>query len=188
MRYVLIVLSVLLLAVMAYLLFFTDVIVRNKDEIPEEIIDGASNDRSNKDAPKLIRSDEITSFSLVFSTLSWVDEEYFKEGIYTLKAEKTEKDVLGKYEFNPYYGERETKEFHTDEDFLKKLDEAVKKFNISSHNGKNIFVSGLPDMYGEEIDIVYSSGESISACDNQDGFVGRDAIFEIEKLFSKETE
>lgn len=188
MKYVLITLAVVLLAVMAYLLLFTDVIAKNKDQIPEEIIDGGHNDSSNEDAPKLVKSDEITSFSLVFSTLSWADEEYFGEGIYRLEAVKTEKDVLCKYQFNPYYGDREAAEFRTNEGFLKKLDEVVKRYNLSIHNGKNVFVSGLPDMYGEEIDVVYASGESICAYDNQDGFIGRDAIFEIEKLFTDETE
>lgn len=176
--------SVILIMIMS-IVFPTDKEIKDPDSVPEEIIDGYLQDNSNENAAKTVESCEITGFSLVFSTLSWADEEYFKEGIYRIEVKKNYDKVSGKYEFTPAYGDGQAVVFDTDESFLIQLDETVKKHDLAGYNGKSIFVSGLPDMYGEELCVEYASGESIYASDNQDGFIPRDAICEIEKLFAK---
>jgi len=191
MKYLFIALAAVLAFSVIYLLVFTDVIVKHRDETqknnPDEVLDGYLRD-SSKDSPKNVNSSQIDDFSLVFSTLSWADEQYFKEGIYCFEIKAENGSFRGKYEFNPYYGNREIYLFDTDQAFMQKLDKVVKKYDLADFNGKNIFVSGLPDMYGEEIRIVYASGESIYASDNQDGFINRQVLLEFERLFSQEAE
>jgi len=75
-------------------------------------------------------------------------------------------------------------EFETDSSFMAKLQEIVSKYDLAKHNGYTHHVSGLPDMYGEQIDIKYASGESIYAHDNQDGFLPMEAMEELIELFS----
>ena len=70
---------------------------------------------------------------------------------------------------------------------MTKLQDVVSKYNLAKHNGYTHHVSGLPDMYGEQIDIKYASGESIYAHDNQDGFLPMDAMVELIELFSGKT-
>lgn len=191
MKYLVFFIVIALVAVLVYALLFTDWIISRKepvsDEIPEDVLeDGYMKDNSSTTVPKSVESEKIREFSLVFSTLSWTDEQYFKEGIYRLEAKKTNERVYVKYEFNPYYGDREIYQADTDADFLISLDKLIKEYRLAQFNGKNIFVSGLPDMYGEQVEILYESGETVYASDNQDGFIGRDALLQIEKLFLEE--
>lgn len=187
MKNVMMLLAIALVLAIVCILVLTAVPERQKktdlEELPEDTLDGYVKDSSDKNAPKKIESGEIERFSLTFSTLSWADEEYFHEGIYSLEAENKDGKVYVICNFDPYDGQRETKEYKTDILFLRHLDELVKKYDLASHNGRSVFVSGLPDMYGEKIDILYKSGENIYAVDNQDGFVGRDCIYEVYRLF-----
>jgi len=67
--------------------------------------------------------------------------------------------------------------------FLEKLQQAVAKHNLAQHNGYVYTVSGLPDMYGAKLDIVYQSGEAIYANDNQDCFLSMEAMEDLVKVF-----
>lgn len=66
---------------------------------------------------------------------------------------------------------------------MSKLQEIVSKYDLAKHNGYTHHVSGLPDMYGDYIDIKYASGESIYASDNQSGFLAQEAAMELINLF-----
>lgn len=191
MKYLIIFTVIVLILAFVFVLIFTDWIIPQReysqDEIPEEVIDGHRKDNSNVSAQKSVESNRIIDFSLEFSTLSWADDQYFREGIYRLEAKKTDEKVYVKYEFNPYYGDREVYEAEADENFLISLDKSVKEYGIPEFNGKDVFVSGLPDMYGERISILYESGETVYASDNQDGFICRDAFVQIEMLFAEAT-
>ena len=69
-------------------------------------------------------------------------------------------------------------------DFLAKLQEIAAAYNFAQHNGYYHKVSGLPDMYGERLDIIYASGEQICAYDNQSRFLPYEAAEELILLFS----
>ena len=59
----------------------------------------------------------------------------------------------------------------------------MSKYDLAKHNGDTHHVSGIPDMYGDYIDIKYASGESIYASDNQSGFLKAEAAMELLNLF-----
>lgn len=174
--------AVILITIMS-IVFPTDNDIGQQDVIPEEILDGYRNDSSNENAAKTVESCEITDFSLVFSTLSWVDEENLQLGIYRLEAKKGHETVSVKCEFISHDGESKVKEFSEDVSFLQELDAVIKEYNLAAFNGKSVFVSGLPEMYGEEITVLYDSGEHIYASDNQDGFIPKECLYQIYKLF-----
>lgn len=182
MKTILITAAVISAAAVLILLLFTDAFVGHQEEIPDRITDGYKKDTSDNDAPKSVESTKIVSFSLEFSTEAWYDESELPGGIYKL----TVSDGMGKYEFRSRYGDGEKYEIAADDTFMQALDETVKRHDVAKHNGKRIFVSGLPDMYGENISVLYLSGEEISASDNQDGFLTRDFLYEICGLFNKQ--
>ena len=68
-----------------------------------------------------------------------------------------------------------------------RLQEIVAYHDFAQYNGYSHTVSGLPDMYGERIDIVYASGERIYVHDNQSGFLGREAQKKLIALFGAAT-
>ncbi|MBO4950952.1 MAG: hypothetical protein J6E38_08070 [Clostridia bacterium] len=181
------VLVVIVIAVLVYFIVFAGIVpkytLKQTEEIYEDILDGYRDDRSNVNAHKQVASSLIENFSLEFSTLSYADEEYFRTGIYSLEAKRNDIKAFVRYEFDSYDGESRTWELETDSDFLKELDGIVKTYDLASFNGKNVFVSGLDAMYGDRIDILYQSGETIYASDNQDGFVPYEALREIHELF-----
>ena len=95
--------------------------------------------------------------------------------------------VKAKMDWHDRSGNGDKTEFEADVSFMSKLQEIVSKYNLAQHNGYSHRVSGLPDMYGECIDIKYTSGESIHASDNQSGFLPFEAIKEIVQLFHSYT-
>ena len=84
-------------------------------------------------------------------------------------------------------GAGDKSEFEADSSFMTKLQDIVSKYDFAQYNGYSHHVSGLPDMYGECIDIKYASGESIYASDNQSGFIPFEAIKNLVKLFDSYT-
>lgn len=84
-------------------------------------------------------------------------------------------------------GAGDKSEFEADLSFMTKLQDIVSKYDFAQYNGYSHHVSGLPDMYGECIDIKYASGESIYASDNQSGFIPFEAIKNLVKLFDSYT-
>ena len=152
-------------------------------EIEEDV--GTTN-RTNPNAPKVIESTEITSFSCTFSALALAEELELGNCEYILEAELEDKTVTGKYRKYTRYGENEEKIFKTDASFMSELQEIVAKYNLANHNGLSVTVHGLPDMYGAELHIIYASGETIYASDNQSCFLSLEAMDDLVKLFSKQ--
>ena len=158
---------------------------RNTDDIDGGVVTNNSGD----DSPKVIESTEIISYDCEFSFISAVfDEENELAGkVYKLSAVLEDNTVKAKIDWHGRDGKGEITEFETDSSFMAKLQEIVKKYDLAKHNGYTHHVSGLPDMYGEQIDIKYASGESIYAHDNQDGFLPMDAMVELIELFGEES-
>ena len=158
---------------------------RNTDDIDGGVVTR----NSGEDSAKVIESTEIISFDCEFSFISAAfDEENELTGkVYKLSAVMGDNIVRAKIDWRGRDGSGDKSEFETDSSFMAKLQEIVKKYDLAKHNGYTHHVSGLPDLYGEQIDIKYASGESIYAHDNQDGFLLMDAMVELIELFSGKT-
>ena len=155
----------------------------------DDIDGGVVTRNSGEDSPKVIKSTEIISFDCELSFISAVfDEESEFEGkVYKMSATLEDDTVKGKIDWHDRSGSGDKSEFETDISFMVKLQEIVSKYDLAKHNGYTRRVSGLPDMYGERIDIKYVSGESIYAHDNQDGFLPMDALLELIELFNEKS-
>ena len=156
-------------------------------EITEEPVeeDGGVRDNSDPDAPKVIESDFIISFQCEFSALDRMEEDTYLSGKnYRLEARLKDGAVKGHY--YPYGTHDEDILFAADHSFLYKLQEVVSEYDLAQYNGMDISVSGLPEMYGASLQIVYASGERISASDNQDCFLPLAAMEELESLFRQQ--
>ena len=156
---------------------------RNTDNIDGGVVTRNSGD----DSPKVIESNEIISYDSEFSFISsFFDEESELAGkVYKLSAVLKDDTVKVKFDWHDRDGNGDKYEFQTDSSFMTKLQEIVSKYDLAKHNGYIHHVSGLPDMFGEQIDIKYASGESIYAHDNQDGFLPMEAMEELIELFNK---
>ncbi|MBQ3031186.1 MAG: hypothetical protein IJD29_01695, partial [Anaerotignum sp.] len=135
-------------------------------EITEEPMeeDGVVRDNSDPDAPKVIESDFIISFLCEFSALDRMEEDTYLSGKnYRLEARLKDGAVKGHY--SPYGTHGEDILFAADHSFMYELQEVVSRYDLAQYNGMDVSVSGLPEMYGASLQIVYASGESISASD-----------------------
>ncbi len=156
---------------------------RNTDNIDGGVVTR----NSGEDSPKVIESTDIISFHCELSFIATVfDEENGLEGkVYKMSAALEDGTVKAKIDWHDRSGNGDKAEFEADVSFMSKLQEIVSKYDLAKHNGYTHHVSGLPDMYGEQIDIKYASGESIYAHDNQDGFLPMEAMEELIELFNK---
>ena len=147
--------------------------------------DGGVRDNSDPDAPKIIESDFIISFQCELSALDRMEEDTYLSGKnYRLKARLKDGAVKGHY--YPYGPQGEEILFAADHSFMYKLQEVAAKYDFAQYNGTDISVSGLPEMYGASLEIVYASGERISASNNQDCFLPLAAMEELETLFRQQ--
>ena len=150
-------------------------------------IDGGVIRQEQADVPKEIESTEITKFhaEISLTTLCDTDEQEHRvhKGVYKLNAVLENGEVLIKYDWHDHQGNGDKAEYKADTDFLVKLQEIVAAHNFAQHNGYFYKVSGLPDMYGEILDIEYASGEQIYAYDNQGCFLPYEAAEELILLF-----
>lgn len=155
------------------------------DTVPEPIEeDGGEKAFTNPDAPKVIESEEIISFSCVFSTIALIEEDpSFPNGVYHTEAKLEDGVVTCRYKFHSRDGDSADHTFETDPAFLQKLQQIVKEYDFAAYNGEYHSVSGLPDMYGFSLDILYASGECISAYDNQDNYLSMSAMNALYSLF-----
>ena len=140
---------------------------------------------SGKDAPKVIVSTEIVSFDCELSFYNAVfDGECNLEGkLYKISAVLQDEKVKVKTNWHDRFGNGKKDEFEADISLMIKLEEITKMYDLAQYNGYCHHISGLPEMYGEYININYSSGEKIYASDNQDGFLPLDAAKDILLLF-----
>ena len=124
--------------------------------------DGGIKDNSNPDAPKVIESDFIISFQCEFSALDRIEEDTYLSGK-NYRLEAVLKDGAVKGHYYPYGNHDEDILFAADHSFMYKLQEVVSRYDLAQYNGMDISVSGLPEMYGASLQIVYASGERIYA-------------------------
>ena len=150
-------------------------------------IDGGVVKRYWADAPKVIESQEIVSFHCEISLIAACDVDEIGHRVYKLDAAVKDGEVLAKYDWRDRGGESDKAEYKADAEFMVRLQEIVTTYDFAKHNGYYHTVSGLPDMYGESLDIVYASGELIYVHDNQNGFLPYEAEKALVFLFGAAT-
>lgn len=147
---------------------------------PEPEEDGGVRHYLREDAPKEIRSTQITSFACTFSTLDICLEDSPIAGhVLTLQA-----DPEGGC-FRQRYGQTWT--FVPDAAFFARLQQLVSRYALAQYNGEHYTVSGLPPDCGMTLAVRYASGESISASNNQSCFVPLEALEALTALFQNQT-
>ena len=154
---------------------------RKKENITDT--DGGVRKHADTNAPKTIVSEQIVAFETSFSTVASAEDTEVPSGVYTLSARLVCGAVRGEYKMRTRYGEGERFTFRQSHVFLRKLQSVVKEHDFARYNGMYTHVSGLPDMYGAKISIVYASGERIDAYDNQDNFLPIQAMSTLIKIF-----
>lgn len=160
----------------------------NADTDVEVEEDGYQTDNTDSNAPKTIESTEITDFSCYFSALAFEETDTELEyDTYHLSAVLKDNVVAGRYRASTRYGEEVEDSFEADVSFMEDLQKIVSKHDFARNNGLRMEVKGLPDNYGAELTVIYASGESISAYDNQDGFLSVAAMEALEELFFGQT-
>ena len=162
-------------------------ICRRRAEQNTDAVDGGVVKRYWSDAPKVIESSEIVEFHSEISLLAACETEGLEHRVYTLDAVSDNGKVRVKYDWYQRQGDSDKAEYTADADFLVHLQEIVAEYNFAQYNGYYHSVSGLPDMYGERLNILYASGERISVQDNQSGFLPPEAIKELILLFGAAT-
>lgn len=162
-------------------------VCRRRPEKNNDDIDGGVVKRYWADVPKVIESTEIVTFHCEISLIAACDVDDIGHRVYKLDAAVKDGEVLVKYNWRERGGKSDKAEYKTDEDFMTRLQEIVALHNFAQYNGYYHTVSGLPDMYGERLDIVYASGERINVHDNQSGFLPSEAARELIMLFGAAT-
>jgi len=150
-----------------------------------DCIDGGVVTRSSGDgSPKTVISQDIESFKLTVSTVTFQDESSPICGrVYRLCAELTDGKCKVTGDWRDRYGKSDKTERLCEGAFMRKLCDLITKHDLARHNGYYHHVSGLPDMYGAELDVRYASGEYITAADNQGCFMSLDAVEDFCDLF-----
>ncbi len=161
--------------------------VRRHREKSTDEIDGGVVKRYWADLPKVILSSEITSFHCKLSLLAACETEGLGHRVYQLDAELENGEVLVKYDWYERQGERDKAEYKADADFMVRLQTIVEAYDFAQYNGYYHSVSGLPDMYGESLHILYKSDERIDVYDNQSSFLPIEAVRELVMLFGANT-
>ena len=145
-----------------------------------EDIDGGQTHYIVEDAPKVIESTEIVTFSCEFSTTHMpLNESAVAGRYYTLYAGENS----GRFQARAgghVYAERS---FTPDDAFFEQLQQIVSEYDFAQHNGEYYTVAGLPSDLGASLDILYASGESISTSDNQSTFLPLEAMEALVTLF-----
>ena len=155
-----------------------------KTDLTDSIDGGVVKRNDGADFPKAVVSKEITSFEFVSSLIAYADETRLERGVYTLTATVEDGVVKGSYKCGTRGGDSLSFAFESDLSFMDKLYETVAKYDFAKYNGCVHTVSGLPNMYGARLDILFASGESIYSHDNQNNFLPIEATEELEALFS----
>lgn len=145
-------------------------------------IDGGVRRLEDTNAPKVINSEDITSFFCRLSTMDICMEDSPVAGeVYTFKADA--EGAWCKRRNRP--DESDGKCFLPDKSFFVSLRQIVSEYDLARYNGIHYSVSGLPPDYGADLKIEYASGEYISATNNQNSFLPLGAAEKLVTLFKQ---
>lgn len=144
--------------------------------------DGARLEGWEPQAPKEIPDSRIAAFYCRFSAVDIPQEDSLLSGKhYRLQADEKGGTYCA-WDREQY---RKTVRFTPDEAFMAALQGWVTTHQIAKFNGYFARVSGLPDLYGAQLEIRYASGQTIQASDNQDCFLPLKAMEDLEAIFLK---
>lgn len=150
--------------------------------VETEELDGGVINRTNSKAPKTINCTALVDFYCDFSVVDQIDEDYGGNTSFYLSAKRADGVTKGSYQASA--GKRIN--FTAPADFMDKLQSIISEYELAYHNGINVHVNGLPDMYGAELMALYESGESIFAANNQDNFLPNGAARGFIALFESQ--
>lgn len=160
---------------------------RRRDRIYEgSYEDGGVIVNDDPQAKKSVESRDLISFYLKYSTLAFLEEDTnLKSGVYCLGAclEKDGSAVSCTVDCSEGIDVGSVRKERRSIEFLSRVDEILKKYDVASRNGYYHNVQGLPDFYGVKVDASYSSGESIYCFDNQEAFLPFELLRELCTLF-----
>lgn len=157
-----------------------------KPEIIEPIeipVAGGRDENQDENAPKEIKSEDLTYFDSWFANN---ESEELEWGKYFLKAELGEDGkVTGSYTFTDRNGDFSPLEFlfETDAAFMKEVNDIVKESNIVAWNGYYGHTNGIPDDFGFAIDAEYASGEKLCCSDNAANYYNEETMAALNALF-----
>ena len=155
----------------------------------ENTCGGVTKYNSGEDATKEITSTEIRELHCKFSYFAVMDDSEISGRMYTFDAVQKNNTYICAYEwYTRNGGESESGQFEADLSFGESLHKIAAGHNLAQYNGYYHSVSGLPEMYGDYINIAYASGESIYAKDNQNGFVPVEVMQDLWTLFRETDE
>ncbi len=159
----------------------TDTAIEDKAALEEPVaIDGGTTEEIDHEAPKKIKSKELTSFLCYYSVMDRDDFPLEGAVTYTFRAELSGDQVKGSYET-----ELEKKEFTADKDFMTRLQKLVDELDLAQYNGIYRKTDGLPEEFGAKLSLKYASGESIYAYNNEDCFLSDEAMLKVEAFFKE---
>lgn len=147
-----------------------------------DVVDGGVRHYVDENLPKKIQSAQITSFSCKFSSMDRSMQDTPIAGqVFTLIA--TADSCTCKIRNRGRQIVSET--FTPDQDFMRRLQEIVERYDMARNNGQHYRVSGLPPDYGIKLEVCYASGECIRIYDNQSCFLSNLAMEELAALFQR---
>ncbi len=154
----------------------------------EEPICGGVTDNTDESAPKTIDSEDITSFSCWFSTLTYTDTGIVGNHVYNISANLENGKVNCEYEIQEEGGYK--KSFVADDadfdgGFMTELYGIVDNYDIAQYNGINYEIGGLPPESGCKLNIDFDSGENIYCYDNQENHLPIGFLNEVVMLFER---
>jgi len=171
---------ILILAMISLVIIFT---VKNTDDSSAR--GGGKTDNTDPNAPKVINSSEMLSFSCAFSTAERLKTETLGRYYFTLEAVLRNGTVTGSYQRIVKSSPDETVSgsFEADAAFMAELQAVVAEGDLAKYNGLSIRVGGLPPRLGCSLHITYASGEEINAQNNQTNFLALEEMTALEALF-----
>jgi len=139
---------------------------------------GGWTDSTNPNAPKVILSTELSSFSCEIWLYGYPEDwPWVTIPSCILTARRDGDTVLC---------ERNDETFTAEPAFLEELQEIVARYDLAQYNGIDRETHGLPENFGVTLRADYASGETIFASDNTLSFLPADAVRALTKLFGLE--
>jgi len=148
------------------------------DDVP---LSGGTSDYSDPDAPKSIGCANISSFRLnVFlQSVAIPEGSILTARSYSLSAAEGN----GAVSCVRMSAACPEETFTAEAGFLSELQSIVTRYDLAQFNGHHRETHGLPEDFGAHLKVSYTSGESISASDNQNMFLPLGAVEDLVRLF-----
>ena len=154
------------------------------NEPAAEPIDGGHYDKSDPNASKEVKSEDLTEFYFDGAPGEF-DDEALPALRYMFSAKLEGGKLSGVYTVLNRDDSELKKKFTSDKALMVKLNEIIKSYDLPSFNGLYEMTAGIPNDYGAELEAVYASGETIEAYSNDSCFISVEAFKEIERLFAE---